>query len=251
MNNHFYMAYCGNKRNEVILLYDNLNFDNITTIIEPFCGSCAMSYYIALKHPNKFKYILNDNNDYLKQIYEIIKNDKIDDFDNEIIKITSTIKNKEIYDLLCKEKNIYAWFIKNKFYRIRPGLFDKDEKYDKYKSLKKYPVYNFFKNENIEFYSMDGLDCYKLYKDNQENLILIDPPYMNSCNSLYKSKTTNIYEYLFFNKITSEKSYICLILENNWIIQLLFNDIVNKIIYDKKYQLYSKRETKHIIIINH
>ena len=249
MNNHFYMSYCGNKRNECALLYDNLNFDNITTIIEPFCGSCALSYYISKKQPNVFKYILNDKDEYLYQMFNIIKNNKTDEFDNEIIKLLSTIKDKESYVNITKQKDVYSWFVKNKYYQLRPGIFNKDEKYDKYKSLKEYPIYNFFKNENIECHSIDGLDCYIKYKDNQENLILIDPPYMNSCNTLYNHKYTNIYEYICSNKIQNEKAFIVLILENNWIIQLLFNDIKNKIIYDKKYMM-NQRETKHIIIMN-
>ena len=57
MKNHFYFPYVGNKREEVEYILNNLNLDNITTIIEPFCGSCALSYYISTKYPNKFKYI--------------------------------------------------------------------------------------------------------------------------------------------------------------------------------------------------
>lgn len=47
MNNHFYIAYAGNKRNEVKKIYDNIDFDNITTVIEPYCGSlCYVLLYI-------------------------------------------------------------------------------------------------------------------------------------------------------------------------------------------------------------
>ncbi len=38
--------YHGNKREAIETIYNNLNFDNIETIVEPFCGSCALSYYI-------------------------------------------------------------------------------------------------------------------------------------------------------------------------------------------------------------
>ena len=45
--NHFYIAYSGNKRKEMTNLYPYLDFTNITTIIEPYAGSCAISFYIS------------------------------------------------------------------------------------------------------------------------------------------------------------------------------------------------------------
>ena len=62
--NHFFIPYFGNKRKETPLIYEKTKHElnDITTIIEPFCGSCAFSYYISLQHPKKYKYILNDNN---------------------------------------------------------------------------------------------------------------------------------------------------------------------------------------------
>ena len=63
MKNHFLLPYPGNKRNEVEGLYNEIinKLDDITTIIEPFYGSSAFSYYILTKHPKRFQYILNDN----------------------------------------------------------------------------------------------------------------------------------------------------------------------------------------------
>ena len=68
MKNHFYMGYAGNKRNEIPFIYDYLNFDNITTIIEPYAGTCSISYYISTKKSG-LKYILNDNNKYLLEMF--------------------------------------------------------------------------------------------------------------------------------------------------------------------------------------
>ncbi len=95
---HFYMTYFGNKRKEMNIIYKNLNFDNIDTIIEPFCGSCAISFYIANLNPGKYKYILNDNNPYLKELYEIIIDDeKSEKFENEYNETIKKINNKEDY----------------------------------------------------------------------------------------------------------------------------------------------------------
>jgi site-specific DNA-adenine methylase len=67
MKNHFFFSYSGNKRDEVETIHDALknNLKNITTIIEPFCGSSAFSFYIASLYPGRVNYILNDNNKYL------------------------------------------------------------------------------------------------------------------------------------------------------------------------------------------
>lgn len=71
MKNHFLFSYSENKREKVKTIYDNLNFTNIDTIIEPFAGTSALSYYISTKHPKRFKYILNDQNNLLIDLYNI------------------------------------------------------------------------------------------------------------------------------------------------------------------------------------
>ena len=53
MKNHFFFSYCGNKREEVEHIYNLLDLNNIDTIVEPFCGSCAMSYYIWTQNKDK------------------------------------------------------------------------------------------------------------------------------------------------------------------------------------------------------
>ena len=76
MKNHFYIPYFGNKRSEVKNIVNCIpKLETFKTIIEPFCGSCAISYYIWTLYPDK-KFILNDNNTYLKEMYDIIKDDE-------------------------------------------------------------------------------------------------------------------------------------------------------------------------------
>ena len=76
MKNHFFIPYSGNKRNEVNKIYDNIKIQsNINTIIEPYCGTAAMSYYIWSLNKNKnYNYVLNDNNNYLTELYNVAKN---------------------------------------------------------------------------------------------------------------------------------------------------------------------------------
>jgi site-specific DNA-adenine methylase len=67
-------GYAGNKRNEVEQLYyitERVDLYDMEYIVEP-CTS-AMSYYIHTLHPLEFKYVLNDNNQHLIELYNILK----------------------------------------------------------------------------------------------------------------------------------------------------------------------------------
>ena len=46
MRNHFIIPYIGNKREEVETIYNNIKnyIDDKKIIIEPFCGTSAVSY---------------------------------------------------------------------------------------------------------------------------------------------------------------------------------------------------------------
>lgn len=249
MKNHFYMPYSGNKRQEVKHVYDNIDFTDITTVIEPFCGSCALSYYISTQRKG-LKYILNDNNTFLKEMYEImLDDDKITNFEREFKELVETFEGKkDVYKEIVKQNNVMAWFIKNKVYNIRPGMFPLPTRgYKKTVDLKTFPIYNFFVNNDITFYTESGLTIYQQYKDSKNHLILLDPPYMRSCNDMYNDPSVAIYEYFYDNNVNEEEANIILILENMWIIKLLFR--TNKILfeYDKQYHV-TKKITTHIVI---
>jgi hypothetical protein len=251
--NHFYISYPGNKRKEICKLYDKLNFDDIEFIIEPFSGSCAISCYIAMINPKKYKYILNDINHYFKEMNDILTNEeKLINFENEINKELENLTDKTYYNEYVKKKDIYGWFIKNKYYRIRPGLFHMKDNLKKI-DLKKCLIYHFFNNEDIEYSSIDAITVYEKYCNKSNSMIFLDPPYLNSCLTLYSNivNPLNIYEYLFNNKISNNEAKIYLILENNWIIKLLFQN-EDKYEYDKKYSVNFaiKTEVKHILIYN-
>jgi site-specific DNA-adenine methylase len=248
MKNHFIFSYSGNKRDEVEKIYPNLDLSNIDTIIEPYCGTAALSYYISTLHPKKFKYILNDNDKLLTQLYNILKDDKqtllFETKINDILKDTNF--NKDMYVKL-DSNTLEGYFIKHKIYSIRPGLFRLDYIY-KYITLSDSPIVNFLRTENIEIKNEDAVDLYKLHCDDIKTFIFLDPPYINTCNDFYTNTSMNIYEYLYNNEIENNKAYICLVLEDMWIINLLFKG--SKIIkYSKLYQT-SKKKTNHLMILN-
>lgn len=252
MKNHFLIPYSGNKRTEVEKIYNSIkdNLDEIEYIIEPFCGTSAFSFYMSKKHPKRFKYILNDNNKLLIELYETAKDD---DKLNELIKTLDNLLidlDKEKYNSIIKINELPNYIIKQTIYSIRAGLFPLDKKNIRknYSKLKDVPIINFLKNEDIKLYNEDSLYIYEMYKDNKKALIFLDPPYLMACNDFYQDSKVNIYEYLYNNDINKTDALILLALEENWIIKLLFSN--NKfIIYDKMYQL-SKKKTKHLIITN-
>lgn len=249
MKNHFFFGYAGNKRNEFPFIYENIKdkLNDIEYIVEPFCGTSAISYNIAQLYPKKFKYILNDSNEHLIRLYNIAKDEEqLKKLEEEINKIAKTI-NKEIYVTLHKQKSFIGFMITNLIYTIRAGLFDLDYKY-KPISLNDKPIIKFLRTENIETRTMDGLILIKENINNDKYLFLIDPPYISVCNDFYKSKYTNIYEFFSYNDMKLMNSKIVFILEDNWIIKLLFKNY-NIISYLKKYET-SKKITTHIIINN-
>jgi len=86
------------------------------------------------------------------------------------------------------------------------------------------------------------------YRECKDYLLFLDPPYTASCNEFYSNKTTNIYEYCESNNIDKMKAIVIFVLENNWIIRLLFKHNI-KSEYNKLYQC-SKKNTSHLIISN-
>lgn len=255
MKNHFLIPYFGNKRNEVKKIYDIINIDDIDTIVEPFCGSSALSYYIWLNNKDKnLTYILNDNNKYIYDLYNLCKdNNKVIDIYNKLVILKETTTNKEKYLEICKkakEGDLVSYVYINKIYCIRPGLYPSLKKVSDniFDSFKDAPILDFLQNANIKIYNKDAIEIYDEYKSNPKTLIFLDPPYMLSCNRFYNNPTTNIYEYLFNNDIDNEKAKIILCLENIWIVKLLFKN-KKSIIYDKMYD-NTKKKTEHIIIYN-
>lgn len=253
MTNHFIFSYLGNKRNEFKYMENIIiNYDDYDTIIEPFCGSSSISYNIWLKHPNK-KFILNDNNDDLMNVYNLIKNEDPETIRNKILDIKNTINNdKEIFNQMYndfkKDKNndIYKYIYFNKFYCMRQGCFRKSSFNDFTKE--QYNFFKFIKTANITLTNNDWSDVFNKYSNDDKAIFFIDPPYILSCNIFYKNFNTNLYEYFVDKDIDNFKAKLIFILENNWIVKFLFKN-KQSFVYNKKYEI-SQNKTEHIIIYN-
>ena len=271
MKNHFIFGYSGNKRLECIDIYNSIKpiLNSVNTIIEPFCGSSAISYYISTKHPKKYKYILNDNSKRLINVYKLMKDeDKYNKLIDDLEKMYKDIFNKDLSEQQQKEKynklliltdndyiNTINYIFINKYRTIRAGLFPMSKKQSPFnrKYFEDVPILKFLREEDITLLNEDGTELVDKNKNNENVLLILDPPYLNSCNSYYDSvgdiNKCNIYEYTFNNKIDTYKAKIILIIENIWINKLLYNNLIKQT-YNKLYQP-SKRKTEHIIVSNY
>lgn len=250
--NHFFISYAGNKRRECETIYkeikDLLDGDEIETIIEPYCGSSAISYFIANHYPKKFKYILNDNNEHLIKTYEIFKDEEQLNIFIEQLNERCKDLNKEKYIDIVKQDNSISWFIKHKIYSIRAGLWRLDYKFKDFEFLKNVPIIDFLRSENITTQCLDGIETILKFKDDKRSLIILDPPYLELNNDFYKNSNTNIYEHCHKFPITDHISKTMCIINDIWIIRLLFKDLI-KCEYGKLYQP-NKRKVNHLIIKN-
>jgi site-specific DNA-adenine methylase len=249
LKNHLFFGYAGNKRCEMPQIYEYMKdkLENIETIIEPFCGSAAFSYYLSIKFPKKYKYVLNDIDENLINLYKICKDEnKLLKFNKQVNEAVKTI-NKEKYNIIVKKGDFLGWFISNLIHAIRSGMFNLSYKPKEY-NFENIPIVKFLRTENVIIKNVDALEIYNEYKTDIKSLIFLDPPYLISCNSFYSNVNINIYEYLYNNSIDNEKAFIILVLESNWIINLLFKNNI-KSNYNKLYQP-SKKHTNHLIISN-
>lgn len=256
MKNHFFIGYSGNKRQEVDKIYNVIKdyIKDYNIIVEPFCGTCAFSYYFWLNNKDKkIKYILNDNNKFLYDLFITAKDEnKLNELYKKLIKIFEETTNKDLYLKVVEraKTDLDAWIYINKICNIRAGLYPTTKKFNEQSlsSIINAPIIEFIRNADITFLNVDAVELYKNYKNDNKALIFLDPPYLASCNSFYKNPTTNIYEFLCDNDIANEKAFVVLCLENVWMIKLLFKG-KKAIVYDKTYEL-SKKKTIHTIIIN-
>ena len=126
--------------------------------------------------------------------------------------------------------------------------------FSKYKSIKKfdcndYPITHFLRTENVELICGLDIDVCNKYKNNDNTLIFLDPPYMNTNNNEYLDPTLHIYEYLYNNNINDWKAKVWLILEHTWLISLIFTRNNTSKKYNKTYQ-GTQKKTTHVIISN-
>lgn len=249
--NHFITAYAGNKRSEYKHL--KLNFQDVKNIVEPFCGSSAISFNIWKEHGDTFTYHLNDNSDELMRLYDCMRTQTAETIEEEINKLKDSVKDKETYNAIAskKEHTVYEYIYLHRYYGLRAGLYHEKRCYTNcpFKLNKEQRLFmDFIKSPCVSITKQDWTEPFNKFADDKATLLLFDPPYVSSCNMFYQNKSTNVYEFFYINPIDNFEAKIYFILEDLWIIRLLFGKFV-KSSYDKSYNI-SKKLTSHIIISN-
>ena len=243
----------GNKKNELKLLIpiikENIKPDDI--FVEPFCGSCIVSYNV-FKNCNINKFHLNDLNNLRIDFY----NNMLDENKrNELYKIEEEIKEKgeeEYYKYVKKNKkenfnNYWSHIISLRIHSFRHGLFPTNRKI----ILSKIP------DKWIELFNKSIITCedwketLNKYKDNENAFIYLDPPYLDSYNASYNQYQKSHDENAFI--IDNTKIYIdileylknakCKILfsiNKNAITEHIYKDYI-KNQYLKRYDMNAKR----------
>jgi 16S rRNA G966 N2-methylase RsmD len=155
--------------------------------------------------------------------------------------------NKDKYLKIISQDNVENYYIKNKICAIRPGLYRINYNY-KYINMSKCNIVTFLQTEKVDTFNIDAIDIIKQYKNHESNIIFLDPPYLNSCNSFYNNPNTNVYKYIQDNDLKNNEAFFCIVLEKNKIIDLLFEKYY-KIEYEKEYEP-KHNKTTHLMILN-
>jgi site-specific DNA-adenine methylase len=253
MKNHFFFPYSGNKRQEVERLYDTFKdrIDDIKTIIEPYCGSCAFSYYVWTQNKDKdIKYVLNDMDFHLIELLRMAKDrpDELQMINEDINEFCSTM-TKETYNFKKKD-GVAGYILGNLYCGMRVGLYpSRDRARVGHRNILNCPFMDFLQNANIEISEKDGLDLVKEYVDDKHTMLFLDPPYILGCNAMYKTKSTDIYKFFSKHDLKAFQCHMLICLELNFVTELIF-DIEDANIYDKRYEGTQHLKTKHFIYYN-
>ena len=235
-----------NNKND-IKFFKHLLPQDLKTIIEPFCGTCAVSR-ICFPDSDIYEYHFNDldeevyfimNNlkEYVRRKNEVVE-EYINDYKSKGIQSKEYIKimkerTSSIDKYLLKFNIVWGYIFKLSKTRINPNdylIFEKATKTNK-----------------------DYKEIMEKYKDDEKAFIFLDPPYLFSNNSAYnpqedESDMTEIIIYTL-DYLKTCKCKVMLIINKLYILEFLFNDYIEGE-YDKKYQL-GKKKSKHLIITNY
>jgi len=251
----FFFSYVGGKSKDLKKIMPSVDLNNIKTIVEPFCGSCAFSSHLE----SKCKFYFNDIDEDLMKFLNDVKN-------GEFPKMLKKF-NAEFKEYINKDKPSEKWkevkkdISKNYFLCRRLGkrggmldLKQKEEKIGCYRHL-----ISLFKK--AELHNDDYRVTLEKFKNDPTAFIFLDPPYFDSFNSSYTSykgnsaggKTQiidNTHMYIdFIDYLNTAKCKVMLIINSNAITNYLYKGHI-KTTYAKRYDL-TGRCCEHLIVTNY
>lgn len=256
MNNHFPIIYKGNKRNECENIINNIDFVGKKNIVECFAGSSAISFAIWRKHGNIFNYYINDIDEKLIEMYNLIKNVDVEEIEENVNRVRKEVFNetdKRGYYRKIWENNrdIYDYIFVNKYSTMGISYMCGENRLHspyKLKPLQKEFI-KFLQSENVFITNNDYTKLYEEHKNNKKSIIIIDPPYVNTDKRFYKSNDCNTYTYFSNNCISKNKASTYVIVDDNWIMRIIFKNCNILSIYDKRYEIRHNK-VSHIIFSN-
>ena len=228
----------GSKKNELKYLLpiikENINEDTI--FIEPFCGSCIISYNVFKLNVVK-EFHINDRDEIRMKFY----NDMTDENEREkIYKIEDDIIEKgeeEYFKYVDKNKlktDYFSYVIGRRISAFRYGLFPTTRKITSTKISDNWLEFLTIAKKTTD----DWKVIMEKYKDNKNAFIYLDPPYLESYNASYckyeKSIETdgtiidNTRIYIdILNYLKNSKCKILLSINKNAITEHIYKDYIN------------------------
>ena len=200
----------GNKSRELKLLLPIIepHITKDTIFIEPFCGSCVVSFNVYKKHGIKIH--INDLDKLRIQFYNNMKDEKGRE---EFYKLQDEVLNPNggeahYYEIIGKNRcnmNIKydAYVISKTVSSFRYGLYPTTKK----KIISENWI-NYLNNAIIT--NEDYKIILDKYKDNENAFLYLDPPYVDSYNKCYSNYTGKTYDE-DMNIIDNTKIYIDLL----------------------------------------
>jgi site-specific DNA-adenine methylase len=265
-----YYPYIGHKNFENKELID-LNYDNLNTCVEVFCGMFGFSHYMYKNNIKKFdKYIFNDINSKLINFLKDIQNGELKNYveyynnnykklydDINIFRELKRNKNKDKYNEFLYNYSVggYGGHLLRHYNCKNAQHLIKDI------DIRIFDILNEIINKS-ELYNEDFNKILNKYKDDKDALIYLDPPYLDSYNIDYVKNYENENEnkdkkiildntqiYIdILNFINSCKCKFILIINDNAITRFLYKDYILSS-YGHTYQ-GTKRKNTHLIISN-
>jgi site-specific DNA-adenine methylase len=176
----FYFPYYGSKRLDMKFLDEYIDLADISTIVEPFCGSSAFSYHCFSKLGFKGKFDLRDADKRLIGFLKKVKENKgITSFIEGINKFPKN-PTTEQYLNLCKDPT-YGYYYSMKVYGIRKGMPPMKKDNRTRIDASKYTKFDdFYLRKKTKVKVSDFKHTLAKYKDDVKALVFLDPPYLDS-----------------------------------------------------------------------
>jgi len=179
----------GGKAREYKYIKPLVDLTGVNKIVEPFCGSAAISY-AYFKDGFNGDFYLNDNDRELINFYNDIQQNGSDKYIKHARDIMDNDFTKAKHDNIIKEykktPTLDGFYYYNKCYNFRkgvypdpalcktnvtPGMYDEIDK--------------FYKSPRVHYSCKDYMNTFEQFKDDEKALLFLDPPYFKSCNSTY------------------------------------------------------------------